>query len=379
MKKLLGIILALACVGAQATHVQFNFQTGQQISQPLTNRPFVLTPATNAAPTSYGNYLISRDAIYTNTGNGSIIVSNLLPIRWDCRLTTSLGVSTWQILVPDTNAVVQASTIAVTPTQTSTGYTTGASDARYVRNTNGVSYSQALSNPSLTNGANYGNAFSSPNTSYAGSEQFGSGASATAASATAIGNTAQAQGQFSLAAGYQSQAGVVRDIAIGSAANAVGGNSIAIGTTSTTANTNGTAIGNASAANFDNSTALGFNAQTTANDQVMLGINASTVKVPGKLSIGPGSSIITNLLTASANLDFPSTAPSKTSDLSVTVTGCATNDIVQIGVPAVCAITNTLYFAFPSNDTVWVRFINNDTNTSQNPGPGVFKVLVTKF
>lgn len=111
-----------------------------------------------------------------------------------------------------------------------------------------------------------------------------------------------------------------------------------------------------------------------AGSAVITGLSSN-----GSLTIGPSGGTITNMLTGSANLDFPSTGPVKTSDLAITVTGCGTNDVVQIAVPAVCEITNTFYTAFPSNNTVWVRFHNLDTNTSQNPGPGVFKALVTRF
>jgi hypothetical protein len=104
--------------------------------------------------------------------------------------------------------------------------------------------------------------------------------------------------------------------------------------------------------------------------------------INGSVIVGPSGGAITNILTSSANLDFPSTAPTKTSDLNISVTGLLstdTNAIVSIGVPSICWITNTFYTAFPSNGAVWVRFHNLDTNTSQNPGPAVFKVLVTKF
>lgn len=95
------------------------------------------------------------------------------------------------------------------------------------------------------------------------------------------------------------------------------------------------------------------------------------------------TNVVTNLcglvLTASANLDFPAIPATYSTNMAITVTGCGTNDVVTLGVPAICAITNLSYFAFPSNDTVWVRCLNNDSTTAQNPGPAVFKVMVTKF
>jgi hypothetical protein len=101
----------------------------------------------------------------------------------------------------------------------------------------------------------------------------------------------------------------------------------------------------------------------------------------GSLQVGPNPGAVTNILTASANLDFPSTGPVKTSDLNIAVAGLSaidTNATVLLGVPSICEITNTFYTAFPSNGAVWVRFHNLDTNTAQNPGPAVFKVTVMK-
>ena len=83
---------------------------------------------------------------------------------------------------------------------------------------------------------------------------------------------------------------------------------------------------------------------------------------------------ITNGITrASAVLDFPSTAAGSASDLSISALGVGTNDIVTLGVPLSANVTNGTFYAWPSNDTVWVRF-QNGSGASQNPGPGLFKV-----
>jgi hypothetical protein len=97
------------------------------------------------------------------------------------------------------------------------------------------------------------------------------------------------------------------------------------------------------------------------------------------LSIGPSGTLITNILTASANLDFPSTLGQTHADLSIALTGTGTNDVVALGAPInAMQVAGCVYMAYPSNDTVWVRFLNSGV-TAKDPDAGVFKVKVTKF
>lgn len=81
---------------------------------------------------------------------------------------------------------------------------------------------------------------------------------------------------------------------------------------------------------------------------------------------------------ASATLDFPITATRTSSDLTITVTGAASGDIVALGVPNAAVLANTSYTAWVSaNDVVTVRLHNYD-NADKNPASATFKVLVFK-
>jgi hypothetical protein len=99
----------------------------------------------------------------------------------------------------------------------------------------------------------------------------------------------------------------------------------------------------------------------------------------GGIEVGPSSATLTNFLTATASLDFPSTLSCTNSDLPITVTGTTTNDVAQLGIPFQLGNTPGASFnAFCSNNTVWVRFINNRTNAAVDPVAAVVRALVTK-
>jgi len=83
-------------------------------------------------------------------------------------------------------------------------------------------------------------------------------------------------------------------------------------------------------------------------------------------------------LTATATLDFGSTAAGMSSDLTITVTGAVLGDVVTLGVPNASIVANTSYFAWVSaTDTVTVRH-NNYSALPTNPASGSFKVKVLK-
>jgi hypothetical protein len=99
----------------------------------------------------------------------------------------------------------------------------------------------------------------------------------------------------------------------------------------------------------------------------------------GGLEIGPSSATVSNILVATATLDFGSTLSCTNSDLPITVTGTTTNDFAQLCIPFQVGNTPGASFNhFLSNDTVWVRFVNNRTNAAVDPVAGVFRALVTK-
>jgi hypothetical protein len=81
-------------------------------------------------------------------------------------------------------------------------------------------------------------------------------------------------------------------------------------------------------------------------------------------------------LTNTATLDFPSTAAGTVSDLTVTVTGAADGDIVQIGVPNAAVSATGSYFAWVSaTNTVTIRL---KTEATEDPASASFKVWVIK-
>ena len=84
-------------------------------------------------------------------------------------------------------------------------------------------------------------------------------------------------------------------------------------------------------------------------------------------------------LNGSATLDFPSTSPNTYSDLTITVTGASTGDVVSLGAGASPGVANTSFFAWVSaSNTVTVRFNNADASLTVDPGSATFKVSVFK-
>lgn len=85
-------------------------------------------------------------------------------------------------------------------------------------------------------------------------------------------------------------------------------------------------------------------------------------------------------LTATASLNFPNTAGSwGFSNLTITVTGAADGDVVQVGIPGALILANSFYTAYVSAaNTVTVRFTNTAL-LAQDPAAGTFRVAVTKY
>lgn len=85
-------------------------------------------------------------------------------------------------------------------------------------------------------------------------------------------------------------------------------------------------------------------------------------------------------IVVTATLDFPNTVAGACSDLTVTVPGAVSGDVVALGVPAASVPANGSYFAWVSAaDTATVRFANNDLVTAYDPASGVFRVAVTRY
>ncbi|MGN6822754.1 MAG: hypothetical protein ACTHJ7_08300, partial [Candidatus Nitrosocosmicus sp.] len=88
---------------------------------------------------------------------------------------------------------------------------------------------------------------------------------------------------------------------------------------------------------------------------------------------------IAKTLTTTATLDFPSTSAQSSSELTVTVTGAADGDIVEVGVPNASANTNSCFTARVSSaNTISVTF-NNYSSAAIDPASGTFRVSIIKY
>lgn len=87
---------------------------------------------------------------------------------------------------------------------------------------------------------------------------------------------------------------------------------------------------------------------------------------------------IVKALTGSATLDFPSTLAQTDSDLTITVTGAADGDPVDVGMPNGSTLTGATYTGWVSSaNTVTIR-LSVYGLTAKDPASGTFKVTVFK-
>jgi hypothetical protein len=118
---------------------------------------------------------------------------------------------------------------------------------------------------------------------------------------------------------------------------------------------------------------------TTSTTKYALNVNAGATNLGGSVKIGGGTAI-TKVLSATATLDFGSTAAGASTDLTITVTGAALGDVVSIGVPDGSTVANSSYSAWVSaTDTVKVRFIDNALVGTADPASGTFRAQVNQF
>lgn len=158
-----------------------------------------------------------------------------------------------------------------------------------------------FASPQTTNLVNRGNAISSPG-SASGSEQFGTGATATGTNSLAVGNGATVGYRRGIAMGNSAASDAVNAIGIGYAAVAgtggAGDDALAIGTSTSATAARSAAIGSGSAASgmdslvlgtdatddgHTNTVVLGTGATATDDNQVVLGSTTQTVVIPGRL------------------------------------------------------------------------------------------------
>lgn len=99
------------------------------------------------------------------------------------------------------------------------------------------------------------------------------------------------------------------------------------------------------------------------------------------LTVGGGAgAAISKILSASATLNFGSTAAGASTDLTITVTGAVDGDPVFLGVPNGSTLANGVFTAWVSAaDTVKVRFTNTNLLAALDPASGTFRVAVFHF
>ncbi len=112
------------------------------------------------------------------------------------------------------------------------------------------------------------------------------------------------------------------------------------------------------------------NAATSGTD---LGSGAMETDAAGTMSWRQ-STVVT-----ATNLNFGTVAAQSSSDVTVTVTGAAVGDIVNLGVDNAAVLANSCYTAWASAaNTVTIRFNNYSTAPLAPATTNSFKVQVTK-
>lgn len=117
---------------------------------------------------------------------------------------------------------------------------------------------------------------------------------------------------------------------------------------------------------------------STVNNAAALAEKFRVVSTGG-ISWNSGA-VLKKVLSATATLDFASTAAGASSDLTITVTGAASGDVVSIGVPNGSTVANSSFSAWVSAaDTVTVRFVDNALVGAADPPSGTFRAQVNQF
>jgi hypothetical protein len=118
------------------------------------------------------------------------------------------------------------------------------------------------------------------------------------------------------------------------------------------------------------------NSPPTVGAQYFVGVVTSSNATAGIVEVSPTPPIP---FIHSATLDFPNTASQTSSDLPITVSGATQDSVVtMLGVPPAAATGGGSFFAFPSNNTVFIRFVNQ-TSGNLNPASATFRVGINQF
>jgi hypothetical protein len=97
----------------------------------------------------------------------------------------------------------------------------------------------------------------------------------------------------------------------------------------------------------------------------------------GTLQVG-GGTVVANILSATATLDFGSIGSNATETLTITVTGAVAGDSVFLGCPAGLDAGLIFCASVTAADTVTVR-MHNSTGGSVDPASGTFRATVIRF
>jgi hypothetical protein len=97
----------------------------------------------------------------------------------------------------------------------------------------------------------------------------------------------------------------------------------------------------------------------------------------GTLRVG-GGTVVANILSATATLDFPSIGSNGTETLTITVTGAVAGDSVFLGCPAGLDAGLIFCASVTAADTVTVR-MHNSSGGSIDPASGTFRATVIRF
>lgn len=96
------------------------------------------------------------------------------------------------------------------------------------------------------------------------------------------------------------------------------------------------------------------------------------------INVGTGTTV-NKIISSTAALDFPNTLAQTSSDLTLTVTGAATGDVVSIGVPNGSVLADSDFSAWVSAaNTITIRFLNAGL-IAKDPASGTFRAMVVQF
>jgi hypothetical protein len=96
------------------------------------------------------------------------------------------------------------------------------------------------------------------------------------------------------------------------------------------------------------------------------------------MAIGPSGATATNMLSATASLNFPQVGAQSDTNMTITVTGAADGDTTEISVPTAALLAGISYTSWASNNVVYIRCLNA-SSTAKDPANATFRAVVKKW